>query len=81
MFGPVVLGTNRCDEDLPALLGCAEKGLDEAPTLGGLQDGIQLYTTHTIHGRLLDRPCFMFVGVVKVHVGRFADRHVGQFQK
>ena len=23
----------------------------------------------------------MFVGVVKVHVGRFADRHVGQFEK
>ena len=29
VFDPVVLGTNRCGEDLPALLGCAEKGLDE----------------------------------------------------
>ena len=42
-FGPVVLGTNRCGEDLTALLGCAEEGLDEAPTLGGLQDGIPIY--------------------------------------
>ena len=24
MFGPAVLGTNRCDESLPALLGEAE---------------------------------------------------------
>ena len=43
MFGLVVLETNRCDEDLPALLGCAEEGLDEGPTLGGLQDGIPMY--------------------------------------
>ena len=43
LFGPVVLGTNRCDEDLPALFGCAEEGLDEAPTLGGLQDGIPMH--------------------------------------
>ena len=35
--------TNICDEDLPALLGCAEEGLDEAPTLEGLQDGILMY--------------------------------------
>ena len=41
MFGPVALGKNRCDEDLPALLGCAEEGPDEAPTLGGLQDGME----------------------------------------
>ena len=45
LFGPVVLGTSRCDENLPTLLGCAEEGLelDEAPTLGGLQDGIPMY--------------------------------------
>ena len=43
MFGPVVLGTNRCGKDLLALLGCAEEGLDEAPTLGGLQEGIPMY--------------------------------------
>ena len=43
LFGPVALGTNRCGKDLPALLGCAEEGLDEAPTLGGLQDGIPMY--------------------------------------
>ena len=43
LFGPVVLRTNRCGEDLPALLGCAEEGLDEAMTLGGLHDGIAMY--------------------------------------
>ena len=43
MFDPVVLGTNRCNEDLLAILGCAEEGLDEALTLGGLQDGIPMY--------------------------------------
>ena len=35
--------TNRSGEDLPALLGCAEESLDEAPTLGGLQDRIPMY--------------------------------------
>ena len=34
VFGPVALGTNRCGKDLPALLGCAEEGLDEGLTLG-----------------------------------------------
>ena len=29
LFGPVVLGTNKCGKDLPALLRCAEEGLDE----------------------------------------------------
>ena len=33
LFGPVVLRTNRCGKDIPALLGCAEESLDEAPTL------------------------------------------------
>ena len=33
--------TYRCNEDLPALLGCAEEG--EALMLGGLQDGIPMY--------------------------------------
>ena len=27
----------------PTLLGCAEEDLDEAPTLGGLQDEIPMY--------------------------------------
>ena len=43
LFGPVALGTNRCGKDLPALLGSAEEGVDEAPKLGGLQDGIPMY--------------------------------------
>ena len=43
LFGPVVLRTNRYGEDLPALLGCAEEGLDEFLTLGGLQNGIPMY--------------------------------------
>ena len=43
LFGPVVLVTNRCGKGLPALLGCAAEGLDEAPMLGGLQDGIPMY--------------------------------------
>ena len=44
MFGPVVLGTNNCGKDLPVLLlGYAEEGLDEALSLGGLQDGIPMY--------------------------------------
>ena len=43
LFGPVVLVTNRCGKDLPALLRCAEEGQDEAPTLGGFQDGIPMY--------------------------------------
>ena len=34
--------TNRCGEGLPALLGSAEEGRDEA-MLGGLQDGIPVY--------------------------------------
>ena len=43
LFSPVALGTNRCDEDLPALLRCAEEGLDEASMLEGFQDGIPMY--------------------------------------
>ena len=43
LFGPVALGTNRCGKDLPAFLGCADDGLDEASMLGGLQDGIHMY--------------------------------------
>ena len=53
-------------------------------------DGIDnLIIQHTIHGKLHDRPCLMFssiatfrfVGLVEVHVGRFADLHVRQFEK
>ena len=64
--------TNRCGEGLPALLGSAEEGRDEA-MLGGLQDGIPVCLRHnmqhTIYGRLRDRPCLMFVVEDQVHAG------------
>ena len=41
-FGPVLLRLTDVMRLCPALLGCAET-LDEAPTLGGLQDGIPMY--------------------------------------
>ena len=38
LFGPVLLGLNRCDEDLPSSSWVCCGGVpDEVPTLGGLQ--------------------------------------------
>ena len=41
VFGPVLLGLTDVMRLCPALLGCAEEDLNEAPTLVGLQDGSQ----------------------------------------
>ena len=43
MFGPETLGLTDVMRLCSALLGCVEEDLDEASTLGGLQDGILMY--------------------------------------
>ena len=56
--------TNKCDEDLPALLGCAEEDLDEALTLRRLQDEIPMYQMFSSVTTLRS------MGLVEVNVGR-----------
>ena len=43
LIGPVLLGQTGVVRIFPGLLGCAEEDLDEAPTLGRLQDEIPMY--------------------------------------
>ena len=55
----MLLGLTKSDKALPALLEEAECAWPEAPTLGDLRHSIH----GAIHGRLGDRPCFIFVGM------------------
>ena len=75
LFGPVVLGTNRVDESLPTLLGEAECAWLKLRRWKDFRRESQ--STNW----LVANKAFELVGVVKVHVDCFADRHVGQSEK